>query len=146
MSKFVPGQSGNPGGKMAGTLNKRTQLAKLFEPHAEDLIMKAIHLAKAGDVATLRFCLERLIPRIKNEVLTITLPEINMDKPDAVLVLGAEILKAVSNQQISPEQGKLLTDMIEAHRKNIETYQISDRISEIERVLKIKKSSGENYA
>lgn len=43
---FQPGQSGNSNGKKPGTLNRRTQLAKLLEPHAEDLIEKRLNSLK----------------------------------------------------------------------------------------------------
>ena len=63
MTKFAQGHSGNPLGRKKGMLNKRTQLAKLLEPHAESLIQKAVELALDGDSNALRLCIERLIPK-----------------------------------------------------------------------------------
>lgn len=60
---FQQGQSGNPNGRPAGSKNRRSQLAKLLEPYAEELIAKAVELARAGDVNALRLCIERLIPK-----------------------------------------------------------------------------------
>jgi len=59
MTKFQKGQSGNPSGKRPGTLNKRTQLIRLLEDNAENLINKLVECALDGDVQALRFCLER---------------------------------------------------------------------------------------
>jgi hypothetical protein len=63
--KFQKGQSGNPNGRPPGCTNKRSQLAKLLEPHAEALINKAVELALSGDTHALRLCLDRLIPKIQ---------------------------------------------------------------------------------
>ncbi|MFI4957369.1 MAG: DUF5681 domain-containing protein [Gammaproteobacteria bacterium] len=71
---FKKGESGNVAGRPKGILNKRTQLAKLFEPHASDLIAKAIELALAGDVQALKLCLDKLIPKAEHFPIEIDLP------------------------------------------------------------------------
>jgi hypothetical protein len=71
---FKVGQSGNPKGRVKGSVNKRTQLARLLEPHAEELVAKMIQLALGGDVTALRLCIERLIPKVLNEPTGIELP------------------------------------------------------------------------
>lgn len=64
--RFLKGYSGNPRGKLPGTLHKTTRLAKaLLEGEAENLVRKCIELALAGDVTALRLCLERLIPKVE---------------------------------------------------------------------------------
>lgn len=139
MSKFTPGQSGNPAGKARGTINKRTQLAKLLEPHAADLINKAVELAKNGDVNALRLCIERLIPKATNETISISLPDADFTKAPALLALGAKIIRAITAQELTPEQGKTLAGVIEAQRKTIETGELANRIEEIEYTLNLRK-------
>lgn len=73
---FKAGQSGNPSGRRRGTPNKRTQLAKLLEPHAEELITKLVELARAGDIQALRLCIERLIPKAEYAPIEIELPDV----------------------------------------------------------------------
>jgi len=58
-------ESGNPSGKPTGAKDKRAALRTLLEPHAQELVTKAIELAKSGDTIGLRLCLERLIPPVK---------------------------------------------------------------------------------
>ena len=58
-----PFANGNPGRK-PGSKNRTTLVAAaLLEGEAEELVRKAIELAKAGDVAMLKFLLERILPR-----------------------------------------------------------------------------------
>ena len=63
MSKFKAGQSGNPGGRPKGALNKATLATQaLLDGEAEALTRKAVELAKDGNPVALRLCLERLLP------------------------------------------------------------------------------------
>jgi len=98
MPKFKAGVSGNPKGKKIGTLNRRTQLAKLFEPHAEALVNKAVELAIGGDAVALRLCIERLIPRAVEKPVTVMLPDL-MTLPHNNII--PELLGLLSGQNVS---------------------------------------------
>jgi hypothetical protein len=75
MTKFKPGQSGNPGGRPKGSLNKATLAAQaLLEGEAEALTRKVVELAKSGNPMALRLCLERLLPLRKDRPITFALP------------------------------------------------------------------------
>ncbi len=74
--RFVPGQSGNPGGKAPGTRNRATLLrAALDGEDGSAMARVIIDKAVAGDVVTARFCLDRLEPRPRSRAITIDLPE-----------------------------------------------------------------------
>jgi hypothetical protein len=63
-TRFKPGQSGNPNGRPKGSLNATTLAAQaLLDGEAETLTRKAVELAKGGDLAALRLCLDRLCLR-----------------------------------------------------------------------------------
>jgi len=107
---FQSGQSGNPNGRPRGAQSKRTQLAKLLEPHAEDLVAKTIELALAGDVNALRLCIERLIPKIQRESINISLPK-KLDQRN-LFKLRSEILQAALDGRISLEDAERLKRLI----------------------------------
>src|SRR5260370_18610164 len=74
--RFVPGQSGNPAGKVPGTRNRATLLrAALDGEDGPAMARVIIDKAVAGDVVTARFCLDRLAPRPRARALTINLPQ-----------------------------------------------------------------------
>src|SRR6266403_2089779 len=74
--RFVPGQSGNPAGKLPGTRNRATLLkAALDSEEGPAMARIIIDKALAGDVVTARFCLDRLEPRPRGRAIAIDLPE-----------------------------------------------------------------------
>jgi hypothetical protein len=139
--KFQKGISGNPTGRPPGIADKRTELSKLLLPHAEQLVSKVIELALAGDINALRMCIERLIPRIKDETINIELANLDLTCEKNILLAGSALLKAVSEGLITPEQGKSLSAILETQRKSIELSELTDRLSEIENVLKLRKKT-----
>ncbi|CAM4483404.1 MAG: hypothetical protein LEGION0403_FIIPPAGN_02865 [Legionella sp.] len=103
---FKAGQSGNPGGRRKGALNKRTELAKMLEPHAEGLVKKLIELALNGDATALRLCIERLIPKVNRESTGIEFQK-NIPK------LKDDILRAALDGRISIEDAERLRHLID---------------------------------
>jgi hypothetical protein len=73
--QFQKGQSGNPLGRPLGSRNKRTIAAeKLFDEDAEALTRVAIDLAKEGDIAALRLCMDRICAPNRHRPVAFDLP------------------------------------------------------------------------
>ena len=115
---WKPGcESPNPNGRPVGTQNKRTQLAKLFEPHAPALINKCVEMALAGDVTALRIAIERIVPRSKDEPVPFVLPEeINATTIKSIF---ENVLRSLGNGEISPEEAKNLVTVLKDTREYI---------------------------
>lgn len=65
---FVKGKSGNPRGRPKGSGNQLgRELREKLSVRADELLDKAINVALAGDVPTLKFLLERLMPAIDTD-------------------------------------------------------------------------------
>ena len=135
---FKTGQSGNPNGRPKGSMNNRTRWMKLFESHADELVKQAIELAKSGDANTLRFCLERIIPRAKDVPINLTLPKA-LEQPKSLLEAGNAVLNGISNQEITPDQAKSLMGVLTAYRDTALMDKLSQEINELKLIVQNEK-------
>lgn len=130
--KFQPGQSGNPAGRGKGVKNKHTELINQLEPHAVEIIAKLVELAKSGDLTAIKICIERLLPKLTEPLVSIELPQLPLDSVKNLSTLSSTILQAVTDNELTPAQGQAMTAMIIANCKIIETYHLESRVAEIE--------------
>ena len=132
------GQSGNPAGKKPGTRHKATMaIEKLLDNEGEELTRKAIELAKDGDLTAIKLCLERICPPRKSRPIKIDLPEV--DTGEGVSQAQAIVVQAVGDGELSPEEGQVLSSILEARRKSIETADHEERLSKLEEAVDEKK-------
>src|SRR5262249_57179325 len=93
--RFQQGQSGNPSGRPRGALNRATVLAQeLLSARVESIAGKLIELAEGGDMRAIRVCMDRLVPVIKDQPITVELPPI--EKPADSVEAAASIAAAVA--------------------------------------------------
>lgn len=118
MTKFKPGQSGNPKGKIKGTINKRTELAKLLDPHAENLIQRVIELALEGDITALRICMDRLIPKARRE-------SIGIEFTDDAKKMKEDVLRAVLDGRLEVDEAEKLLTLFKSQSCVASVYKIN---------------------
>jgi len=129
---FQKGQSGNPKGKPKGRRNKATMIAEaLLDGQAERLIHKAIEMALEGDTVALKICLERILPPRRDRPVRLTLPPIQSAQ-DTVAAMS-RIIDAATTGQIDPHQAQNLAALIEIQRKAVETLDLEQRITTLEK-------------
>ncbi len=117
--RFVPGQSGNPAGKLPGTRNRATLLrAALDGEDGPAMARVIIDKAVAGDVVTARFCLDRLEPRPRSRAITIDLPE-GARACDVLAAYDATV-GAMMDGEITPDEAVQVTRVLDGRRKAIE--------------------------
>jgi len=128
---FKPGQSGNPAGRPKGTRNAVTRAVEvLLDGEAEELTRKAIELAKNGDMAAVRLCLDRIIPPRKDRHVAFPLPAMN-EPVDAVKGL-ASIVAAVASGELTPSEASELTKLVEGYARVLETVDHEERLLALE--------------
>ena len=129
---FVKGQSGNPNGRPEGSRNRATILAQaLFDGQAEELIQKCIQMALDGDSTAMRLCIERLVPPRKDRPVNLDLPQ--MECVEDTIKAMAVISSGVADGELTPSEGQVLSGMVENYRKAIETTELEERISNLEK-------------
>ncbi|RQU62397.1 DUF5681 domain-containing protein [Burkholderia cenocepacia] len=128
MTQFKKGQSGNPAGKPKGARDKRTALRELLQPHAADLVAKAVELAKAGDTTALRICIDRCIPAIKAKDAPVDLPELT----GSLAEQGAAVMHAMARGRITPDEANAVMQVISAQARIIEVDELEKRLAVLE--------------
>lgn len=125
---FKKGQSGNPAGRKPGVQDRRLALRALLEPHANDLVAKAVERALEGDVAALRLCLERIIAPAKDAPLLI--PNL-----EGTLTEKAElIVDAMAAGNYPPSTALDLLKTIVAQARVFEMDELERRVVKLEKI------------
>jgi Family of unknown function (DUF5681) len=130
-TKFKRGQSGNPNGRPKGSRNKLTcAIEALIDDEGEEIARKAIELAKAGDMAAIRLCLDRIAPPRKDRCVRFEL--LKMETAKDATIAGASIVNAVATGDLTPSEAGDLIRMVESY---IRTLQVCDFESRFERMF-----------
>ena len=137
-TKWKKGQSGNPAGKKPGTRHRATlAIEQLLDGEGEALTRKAIELALDGDMSALKLCLDRICPPRKSRPIAIDLPDVKTC--EGVSQAQAAIVQSVGEGELTPDEGQVLSNILESRRKSIETADHEHRLYELEsRMGKVK--------
>jgi hypothetical protein len=133
--QFQKGQSGNPAGRPRGARNKQTIAAeKLFAEDAEVLARVAIDLAKAGDIAALRLCLDRICAPHRNRPVPFDMPQLSV-AADAVGAMST-LIEGIAGGELSAPEAAGLAKVIQGFTQTLNTADLDKRIAELERRMK----------
>lgn len=127
---FIPGKSGNERGRPLGSSDKRTRLRQLLEPHAEELITILVNQAKKGDSTALKLCIDRLIPRAKNDTVDITFPKDLAGH--SILQVSEQILRGLENRSITPDEAKTLFEVVKSYCSTTVVAEMNRRLDVLE--------------
>jgi hypothetical protein len=128
---FEKGESGNPAGRPRGSRNRATLLMEsLLADDAEAIGRKAIAMAKQGDMAAIRLCMDRLAPVRKGEPVAFELPP--LDKPADSVAAAAEIVAAVAAGELTPSEAAELAKVIDVYVRAIATKGFDERLTKLE--------------
>ena len=132
---FEPGQSGNPAGRPKGSRNKATLAVEvLLDGEAEAITRKAIELAKNGDLAAIRLCLDRIAPPRKDRPVLFALPALGKAE-DASASLAA-IVAAVASGELTPGEAREMSKVVDTYTRALLATDLEARMTALERERK----------
>ncbi len=128
-TKFQKGKSGNPKGKPPGTKDSRTELRQLLQPHAKDLLQKAVDMALDGDPQALRMCIDRLVPSLKatSEPVPTQLPT-----GGSLADQAQAIYLAATAGQIGTDEATALMSLVQSQCRIKGLIEIEERLRTLE--------------
>lgn len=126
--QFKKGQSGNPAGKPRGAKDRRTALRELLQPHASELVQKAVELALAGDTTALRICIDRIIPAIKAKDAPVSVSGLT----GSLAEQGQAVLNALAAGSVTPDEANAVMAAIGAQVRIVEADELEKRIAALE--------------
>ena len=125
---FQKGQSGNPAGKPKGAKDKRTALRELLQPHAEQLVQKAVKLALDGDTTALRICIDRIIPAAKAKDAPISLEGLTGSPTEQ----AQAVVHAMTSGALTPDEANSVMAVLTAQMRVVEVDELEKRIAALE--------------
>jgi hypothetical protein len=115
------------------TLRHTATLEALLDEQGEALLRTAVERARAGDVGALRMALERLMPPLKDRLVTLPLEQIET-VADLLKAIGV-VIADVARGKLTPTEGSTLVGMLSAMRSAFETCEMETRLRAIELAL-----------
>jgi uncharacterized protein DUF5681 len=128
--RFAKGASGNPAGRPPGSRNAATELAQaLLDGEAAALIRKCVEMALDGNIAAIKLCLERLVPRCGRSA-AVNIPEIATVADILSAMRG--VARAAAAGIITATDGADLSRILESYLRAMEAGEFERRLKELE--------------
>ena len=128
---FQKGETGNPAGRPRGARNRATPLMEsLLADDAEAIGRKAVEMAKQGDMAAIRLCIDRLLPPRKDEPVAFELPP--LDKAADSVAAAARIVAAVADGDLTPSEAADLAKVVDVYVGALATKGFEERLAKLE--------------
>lgn len=135
--RFKKGQSGNPAGRPKGVQDRRTIYRDFLHAKAPELMQKCVDLAMEGDTHALRICLDRIMPRQRDDYVNIELPP-DITTIDSLKQVCADILRKIASCTMTPLEAQTTADVVKTYRDTILLQDLEHRVNNIEKSQKIE--------
>ena len=128
MSRWKPGQTGNPKGRPPGQ-SEITRLRASLTGDVPEILAGLVMAAKGGDVQAARLILERILPPVKAIEQAV---ELQLPVDGTLTAQGRAVLSAVAGGDLAPSQGAALLGAIGTLARVTEIDELTARIAALE--------------
>lgn len=126
--RFLPGQAPK-GGRYPGP-SRAEQIALYLEPHRQEILDKAIDLAKQGDPASMKLVLERLAPVPKQDSERVSIP--GFANASTLQEKAEAVLAAAATGHCSAEAAQKLLSVLDIYSRAITATDHERRLQAVE--------------
>ena len=102
----------------------------LLDADAKAITEKCIELAKGGDSAALRLCMERLVPPRKERVVCFEMPP--LEKAADCIPVIASIMQGVAAGDLTPGEAAALSKILDSYTRAVELTDLAEKIAKLE--------------
>jgi len=118
----------------ARSAQRATVLAQeLLSARVERIAGKLIELAEGGDMRAIRVCMDRLVPVIKDQPITVELPPI--EKPADSVEAAASIAAAVAAGDLTATEAAELVKVVDVYVRALDSKGFDERLSKLEKEI-----------
>ena len=128
ISRWKPGQTGNPKGRPPGQ-SEITRLRASLAGDVPEILAGLVLAAKGGDVQAARLILERILPPVKAIEQAV---ELQLPADGTLTAQGRAVLSAVAGGDLAPSQGAALLGAIGTLARVNEIDELTARIAALE--------------
>jgi hypothetical protein len=129
--RFAKGNPGGPGRPRGAVRGAAAALDQVAPEAAAELIKVVLELARAGDREMLKMVMARIWPQRRGRPLDITAPDVR-EMPDMATAV-TEVAHSVMQGELSPQEGKEVSALLEMQRRMIETWDHEKRIRALQK-------------
>ncbi len=137
MSRFKPGQSGNPKGKPRGTKHVSTKLRDAIASDLHSIVAALIEKAKDGDTGAASLLFSRTLPPLRPQSDPVD-AELPGNTPDE---RAESVIHAALAGKISPTAATEIIGLLTQQCRIKEIGELSERLERIENALKLEGKS-----
>jgi len=136
---FAKGNPGGPGRPRNAVCRAAFTLDQIGADAAETILRNIVDKALAGDMRAAEMVLSRAWPMRRGRPVEIAAPEVN-DLADVVSANGA-VATAVMQGEITPDEGRAFSAVLETQRHAIETVEMEAEVEALEERVKRAKEN-----
>ena len=139
--RFAAGNPGGPGGSRRRSSELRRAAEEAISPeHIQAMVRKATRMGLEGNLAAMRFVMERTCGRaaeapVESEPLAIVLPALHTAADCNAAI--ERIVEGIVKGTVERDAAKLLLDAAQARLKAIEVNELETRLTALEEAAKV---------